>query len=205
MKIKDVFLKLKELWKIPKFKGLIQLLFWVIFFLIVSLLFRSAEKKVNLPVDINNKIDSYEYNYQYKESNNIINISGTYYQDKQVFYMNDIKYYYLDNNYYLAVNKELTNMPYAMNEWEYESLKNIMDNNSYSNKIEYIDSTLYEYNIGISVYNNYYNTNYPNNIVITIVKKDDKIESASINYGFGKVEINYSNINKIKNLDISID
>ena len=205
MKIKDVFLKLKELWKIPKFKGLIQLLFWVIFFLIVSLLFRSAEKKVDLPVDINNKIDSYEYNYQYKESNNIINISGTYYQDKQVFYMNDIKYYYLDNNYYLAVNKELTNMPYAMNEWEYESLKNIMDNNSYSNKIEYIDSTLYEYNIGISAYNNYYNTNYPNNIVITIVRKDDKIESASINYGFGKVEINYSNINKIKNLDISID
>lgn len=203
MGIKDFFLKLKELWHIPKFKGVVQLVFWVIFFLIISLMFRSANNRVD-DIKVDTSTNSYEYNYQYEENDNIINISGTYYKDKQVFYMNDVKYYYLNDNYYLASTNKITTMPYAMNEWEYKSIEKIMDNNSYSNKVEYEDITSYEYNILSSVYNKYYNTSYPNDIIMT-VSKNDKIDSVSINYGFGKVEIKYSNINKIKNLDINID
>lgn len=203
MGIKEFFSKLRELWRIPKFKGIVQLVFWFIFFLVIALIFRSADN--NIPdVKVDTSVNSYEYNYQYKEDNNIIDISGTYYKDKQVFYMNNIKYYYLNNNYYLATTSNITEIPYAINEWGYESIKNIIDNNSYSNKIEYEDNVRYEYNVVSSVYNSYYNTNYTNDITITVIK-DEFIESASINYGFGIVDIKYSNINKIKNLDISID
>lgn len=203
MGIKEFFKKLKELWHIPKFKGIIQLVFWVIFFLIISLMFRSKDNNIE-DIQIENSINSYEYNYKYQDNDNTINISGTYYKDKQVFYMNDVKYYSLNDKYYLANTNEEVIMSYATLEWEYESIEKIMDDNLYSNKIEYEDFTSYEYNILSSAYNKYYNTNYPNDIIITVLKKD-KISEASINYGFGKVEITYTNINKIKNLDINID
>ena len=87
MGIKEFFSKLRELWRIPKFKGIVQLVFWFIFFLVIALIFRSKDN--NIPdVKVDTSVNSYEYNYQYKEDNNIIDISGTYYKDKQVFYMN---------------------------------------------------------------------------------------------------------------------
>ncbi len=205
--IKNFFKFIKDKWKNPKFKGIIQLSFWILFFIIVALILKSAEKR-NTKIDKKQEevVNSYEYNYQFQDQNNKLDISGTYFQGKKVFYMNNNKYYYINNKYYQANNNSLVNINYALNEWDYNSIKSIMDNSEYSNKLEYADDIIkYEYNISNLDYNNYYQTHYNNNIIITVTLKDEIIDSASINYGFGLVQIKYTNINNIKNLDINIE
>ena len=81
-----------------------------------------------------------------------------------------------------------------------------MDNNSYSNKTSYKSGNIkYEYTINNLIYNNYYGTNYQNDIVINITVKENKIVDVIINYGFASVTISYTNINEIDDLDINID
>lgn len=209
--IKNFFHTLKVLWKNPKFKGVVQIIFWVIFFVIVAIIFRTTEKSQKQSSEIieneqNEEVVSYEYEYQYSDTLNTIIISGTYYDKKEVFYFNNNKYYFVDNIYYNALDKTVTNFDYAFNEWNYKSIKNIMDNNSYSNKTSYKSGNIkYEYTINNLIYNNYYGTNYQNDIVINITVKENKIVDAIINYGFASVTISYTNINEIDDLDINID
>lgn len=209
--IKNFFHTLKVLWKNPKFKGVVQIIFWVIFFVIVAIIFRTTEKSQKQASEIieneqNEEVVSYEYEYQYSDNLNTIIISGTYYDKKEVFYFNNNKYYFVDNIYYNALDKTVTNFDYAFNEWNYNSIKNIMDNNSYSNKTSYKSGNIkYEYTINNLIYNNYYGTNYQNDIVIYITVKENKIVDAIINYGFASVTISYTNINEIDDLDINID
>lgn len=209
--IKNFFHTLKVLWKNPKFKGVVQIIFWVIFFVIVAIIFRTTEKSQKQSSEIieneqNEEVVSYEYEYQYSDTLNTIIISGTYYDKKEVFYFNNNKYYFVDNIYYNALDKTVTNFDYAFNEWNYNSIKNIMDNNSYSNKTSYKSGNIkYEYTINNLIYNNYYGTNYQNDIVINITVKENKIVDVIINYGFASVTISYTNINEIDDLDINID
>lgn len=208
MSIKEFFKKLRELWKIPKFKGLIQIAFWIIFFLLISLMFRSADKAKQEEIEIKKQqevVASYNYNYQYNDYVNIIDISGTNYLDKEVFNLNNNKYYYVDTKYYNALDKSIVEATYPFNEWRYSAIKNIIDNNKYSNLLEYTDESVYEYNIDYNVYNSYYNTNYVNNILLTVTVKDDFIKEVVINYTTSTVKIEYSNINEIKKMDINID
>ena len=130
--IKNFFHTLKVLWKNPKFKGVVQIIFWVIFFVIVAIIFRTTEKSQKQSSEIieneqNEEVVSYEYEYQYSDTLNTIIISGTYYDKKEVFYFNNNKYYFIDNIYYNALNKAVANFDYAFNEWNYNSIKNIMD------------------------------------------------------------------------------
>lgn len=209
--IKNFFHTLKVLWKNPKFKGVVQIIFWVIFFVIVAIIFRTTEKSQKQSSEIieneqNEEVVSYEYEYQYSDTLNTIIISGTYYDKKEVFYFNNNKYYFVDNIYYNALDKTVTNFDYAFNEWNYNSIKNIMDNNSYSNKTSYKSGNIkYEYTINNLIYNNYYGTNYQNDIVINITVKENKIVDVIINYGFASVTISYTNLNEIDDLDINID
>ena len=188
-----------------------SIIFWVIFFVIVAIIFRTTEKSQKQSSEIieneqNEEVVSYEYEYQYSDTLNTIIISGTYYDKKEVFYFNNNKYYFVDNIYYNALDKTVTNFDYAFNEWNYNSIKNIMDNNSYSNKTSYKSGNIkYEYTINNLIYNNYYGTNYQNDIVINITVKENKIVDAIINYGFASVTISYTNINEIDDLDINID
>lgn len=204
--IKSFFHTLKSYFDNKKLRGIVQIMFWIIFFIFVFIIFKMSDNK-KLEVKNDSKVKSYEYNYQYVENNNInnCNITGTYYNGKEVFYLNNNKFYFINNNYY-DINNKLTNIIYSTIEWQYPSLKKIMDNNKYSNKVSYNSGTSkYEYKINKDIYNDYYNTNYQNDILLTITKKNDKINCATINYSFGIVNITYKNINEINNLDININ
>lgn len=209
--IKNFFKTLNVWFKNPKLKGVVQIIFWVIFFVIVAIIFRTAEKSQKQISEINEneqneEVTSYEYEYQYSDSLNTMIISGTYYDKKEVFYFNNNKYYLIDNIYYNALDKTVVNFDYAFNEWSYKSIKNIMDNNSYSNKTSYKSSDIkYEYIINNLIYNNYYGTNYQDDIVLNITVKKNKISDVVINYGFASVTISYTNINEIDEMEINID
>ena len=96
-------------------------------------------------------------------------------------------------------------MDYAMDEWKYKNIKDITDHNPQTNQTKYKNGMeKYEYNINNAFYNNYYGRNYPNDIIIVITKDKDKIKEATINYGFGIVNIKYTNINEIDSFDIGI-
>lgn len=209
--IKSFFHTLKTWFKNPKFKGIVQIIFWVIFFVVVAMIFRSAEKSQKETADIiekeqNEEVTSYEYEYQYSDSSNTMIISGTYYDNKELFYFNNNKYYLFNNIYYNALDNTVVNFDYAFNEWSYKSIKNIMDNNSYSNKTSYKSGDVkYEYIMNNLIYNNYYGTNYQDDIVLNITVKENKIGEVVINYGFASVTISYTNINEIDEMEINID
>ena len=211
--VKEVVEGIGNIFSNPKLKGIAQLIFWIIFFFIVAMIFRSSKvgninnnEKINDDNNSNNNVVSnYEYEYTYNDDNGTILVLGTYFDGEESFNMNGVKYYQLNNIYYDAITKEVVDLVYAFGEWKYNSIKNIIDNNPYINQTKYKNgSEKYEYNIDKNVYNDYYGTNYENDIIITVNKVDNIINNASINYGFGSVNVKYTNINNIDKLDINI-
>ena len=201
----------------PKLRGIAQIIFWIIFFFIVAMIFRSSKasssrvpkQNSNTNVTNNDKIgvvSSYEYEYQYKDENSNISIIGTHFENKESLSMNGTKYYEISGIYYDANTKTKTDIGYAIDEWKYESIKNITNHNAYTNQTKYKNGiTKYEYNIEKSIYNNYYIKTYPNDIALTITKNGDFISDVTIDYGFGIVNIKYTNINEIDSLDINLE
>ncbi len=201
----------------PKLRGIAQIIFWIIFFFIVAMIFRSSKAsssrvpKQNSNTNVTNNekngvVNSYEYEYQYKDDNGNINIIGTHFENKESFSMNGTKYYEISGIYYDANTKTKTDIGYAIDEWKYESIKNITNHNAYTNQTKYKNGiTKYEYNIEKSIYNNYYIKTYPNDIALTITKNGDFISDVTIDYGFGIVNIKYTNINEIDSLDINLE
>ena len=211
--VKEVVEGIGNIFSNPKLKGIAQLIFWIIFFFIVAMIFRSSKvgniKNNEIINDDNNSnnnvVSNYEYEYTYNDDNGTILVLGTYFDGEESFNMNGVKYYQLNNIYYDAITKEVVDLVYAFGEWKYNSIKNIIDNNPYINQTKYKNgSEKYEYNIDKNVYNDYYGTNYENDIIITVNKVDNIINNASINYGFGSVNVKYTNINNIDKLDINI-
>ena len=202
----------------PKLRGIAQIIFWLIFFFIVAMIFRSS-KTNNISKNTSNNVtsnttkneitdvvSSYEYQYTYTENNSVVNITGTYFNSKESFDMNGNKYYQVNNIYYDALTKNIVEAAYAFDEWSYNNIKSITDHNSYINQTKYKNGIeKYEYNIESNIYNSYYNRSYPNNIIISITKENNIITSATINYGFSNVDIKYTNINEIDSLDINVD
>ena len=200
---------LKSWWANPRLKGVVQLLFWIVFFALVAILFRTGKSDDEVTKDgvsINkNDVISYEYNYKYQDGINSIVVSGTHYDNKEKFAINGSKFYYVDGNYYDELANSITKIDYPLNEWNYNNIKSITDHNNYSNVTKYKSGdSKYEYIISSNIYNNYYGSAYTNNIIVTITKNsDDFITKASINYGIGSVNIEYININEIERLDIN--
>lgn len=216
--IKEFIIKLREILKVPKYKGLIQLAFWFIFFLIVVLLVRSSNSgntvfNDDVEKSKQSEVNSYIYNYQINDGINIISIMGTHYNNEETFNYNNLKYYYKDNKYYLVNNTlEETQFNISMNEYMYNNINELVNNIDYESKTEYKDKSLkYDYIIDSQTYNSFYNKTYETsgNVIISIIKNNDYITSVNIDlsnylneYQTYIVTINYSNINNITNLDI---
>lgn len=211
--VKNFFGTLKSWWDNPRLKGVVQLIFWAIFFIIVAIMFRSGKsddtvknENNNSNNTNNNEVISYEYKYQYIDNTNTIVINGTHYDNKEKFSLNNTNYYSIDDKYFDDVTKTQVDIAYAIDEWKYSSIKNITDHNAYSNLTKYKSGIeKYEYNLSKEIYNNYYGNTYPNDIIITITKKDNNISEATVDYVFGKAIIKYTNINEIDSLDINVD
>ena len=211
--VKNFFTTLKSMWDNPRLKGVVQLIFWIIFFAIIAIMFRSGKSSdvVNDKYDNNTSINennssviSYEFEYKYTDESSVVNIAGTHYDNKEKFTMNGSSFYSLDGVYYDTLNNTNTTINYAIDEWNYKNIKKITDTNPYSNLTKFkAGIEKYEYNISKEIYNKYYNRTYPNDLIITINKSGDIITDASINYGFGNVFIKYTSINEIDSLDIN--
>lgn len=219
--LKNIFKTLKELWSHPKLKGTVQLIFWFLFFVVVALIFRSAStnnvssKKVeevqkdtakDTITDEKVAVLSYEYEYNYTDNyGNNAHITGTNYKNKNIFYQDNVKYYFVNNKYYNALDNSIVDYPYNLIEWQYSNVKNIMDSQKYSNTTRYKNGLInYEYLIDLDNYNNYYGQNYQNDIIMDIVYDGSVIKSVNINYTFATVEIIYTKINEIEDIEINI-
>ena len=211
--VKNFFGTLKSYYDNPRLKGVVQLVFWFIFFIIIAIMFRTQKSSyTEKDIEKNNNINkdsvsvfSYEYEYKYTENTSIINISGTHYDNKEKFNLNGSNFYSIDGIYYDTITKNKVEVNYAINEWSYKNIKHITDTNPYSNFTKFKTGIeMYEYNLNKDIYNKYYGTNYSNDIIITINKSDDLITEASINYGVSNVDIKYFNINGIDSLDINV-
>ena len=215
--VKGFFKTLSEWWSNPRLKGVVQLSFWIVFFAILAIIFRTSksssninkntsENTTNINEEKNDEVVSYEFDYQYKDDTSTISIVGTHYDNKEKFTLNGTKFYSIDNIIYDEITNSQTTSNYAVEEWSYASIKNITDHNSYANQTKYKNGiNRYEYSIAKEIYNNYYNTNYQNDIIITVTKNGDIINEATINYGFGIVNIKYTNINEIEDLNINVN
>ena len=100
--------KFKELWSIPRYKALIKLALWIVFFVFVSLYINSFEyvKKDNSNNDNNDKnikaiekykeMNNYNFILSYKGKEDIV-LTGKSYLNR-VAIMTDTKTYYLEDN-----------------------------------------------------------------------------------------------------------
>lgn len=224
-RIKEVFSNLHDIWKVPKYKGLIQLGFWILFFIFVAVFVR-MKQSVSIQSNTNNNnnneeveekttVTSYIYNYQINDNGNTLNISGTYYKGIDLFNFNNMRYYIKDNQYYNALDNTSITFDYSLIDYQYNKIEELIKNREYESKTEYKDKTIeYTYIIDANTYNNYYNRQYESNgnIKITVKFKDDYIINCSIDlseYFVDKnnysVVIDYTNIDNVGGLDINIE
>ena len=222
-RIKEVFSSFYEIWKVPRYKGLIQIGFWLLFFTFVVAFVRMKQSvSINSNTNNNNEeveekttVTSYIYNYQINDNGNTLNISGTYYKGIDLFNYNNMRYYIKDNQYYNAVDNTLITFDYSLTDYQYNKIEELIKNREYESKTEYKDQTIeYTYIIDANTYNNYYNRQYESNGNIKIVAKfkDDNIIDCSIDLSEYLVDkntyiivINYNNINNVDGLDINIE
>ena len=221
-RIKEIINRFIEIWKIPKYKGLIQLAFWILFFLFVYIVFNAKNTIPSSNIPSNNEvketetnqITSYIYNYQINDNENTINISGTYYNGIDLFNYNNSRYYIKNNMYYTLDNNAIT-IDYSLVEFQYNNILNLIKDKEYDSKTEYKDKNIeYTYTIDSLSYNNFYHKQYETNgnVVIKITYMNNYISNVIIDlsdYYIDKniyqVIINYSNVNNINGLDINIE
>ena len=203
----------KKLWAIPRYKAIIKLILFGIFFLslyiIMQIMIILSNPSDNKPVKIKvienvsatdnfKNMSSYEYTY---EINYILNnqnlsklITGTKYNNKNVFKILNNKYSISNDLIYDSNNNVVTNL------CEYD-LINLLPNNlvnlfvgektetKYSDgkvKIEYDKITIYEEN------------NYITKIELDLTDEVSKINNKITYYS---IIITYSNINNISSFD----
>ena len=216
--------KIKEFLKDPKKKSLTQLGIYIVFFIFVFILLNSSdgienneiiEEQVKLPLDIYEDMKGYTYKVVYTNVDKIDIIEGTYYNDKSLFNYNNLKYYYEDSLYVI------NDYSYTNTVIEYDISK-IFSNNFINiiNKLEEVSETKYKdgkieksYTISSSeIYKYLYDAEniYEGLVNVNITEYDNQIQKimidlSSLNINLFKIEIEYSNIDNIEDLEFNKD
>lgn len=196
--MKEKYHKIKEFLANPKKKSLTLIIIYAIFFGFVFLYINSS-KSIDSNITINNNnnnnninISSYEYIYEFNETK----ITGTYYNSKLVFYIDNTKYD-IDE----SVNIKELNIDYPIIELSYNNIKKFLDNITYESKTEYKDgNTKYEYILNNQEFNDYFRLNIKDELVNIIVYEKDYINEIEINSSY-KINVYYNNINNITNIE----
>lgn len=214
--------ELKEMFKNPKKKALAQLCFYAIFFIFVAIILRGADNKPTKiieeqksPIEFYEDMKSYHYKVTYTNIDKVDIIDGTYVDNISLFTFNNFKYYYEEDLYIID------NDSYYLSNIEYNISK--IFNNNFKNIIEYLEEeskTTYKDGTIITTYtidsNRMYNylfdleSNYDNECTITITENEKEIHNIIIdltNLGLNltKIEVEYSYLNLIEDLEINID
>ena len=220
--MKERVKSIREALKDPKKKSLTLLIIYIIFFIFVfsyinthnynSKPLPNNDKKIDKNEPNIDKIDSYEYAYDININDEIVKIDGTYYNNQEVFLLNDIKYVLQDNKIYLFDDNSLVdNIKYPLTKLNYNSLKTFIKSFEYESKTEYKDkNTKYQYLINNGDMSKYLeNEGVTEGNTIFTIYEDDYIYEIDIDlskyYNVDKylISIKYSNINNITNLDIN--
>ena len=220
IKESEAYLKFKELRANPQTKALSSLIVWLLFFVIIVVLARGMNGNVTKLPQENSKylnISSYEYTYV----NDKITIFGERYNDRQLFTINNNKYYYNGNNVYLIMGDRAQ----YINDFDLNILKidlNMIDNLT-SNLSFNADGEVREYIVPLSNFINLYDIDTPidlslannYNIIIQKFYKDDDLYKIIIdlsNYylfnnleSSGKLIIYLYNKNRINNFSLEYE
>lgn len=204
--MKETLDKLKELWKIPRYKALIQLGLYLLFFTItfgfmylIGIISGNKETiAIKTPLENYKEMVNYEYTYNIKINNIDNNITGTKYNDKNEFkYLNNE--YYINNKlvYSKKTNEQIDKLiNFDILFLDQNNLFDLMTNYSINNK-----KTVYNNNNSKTEYTISYNSNEIN---MTTYIEDNYINKITISF-IDKTDINieivYDNINNIRSYD----
>lgn len=195
--MREKYHKIKEFLANPKKKSLTLIIIYAIFFGFVFLYINSS-KPVDSNIIVNNKnnISSYEYIYEF----NGVKITGTYYNKKLVFNLDNTKYD-IDE----SVDMKELNIDYPIIELSYNNIDKFLDSITYESKTEYKDgNTKYEYILNNQAFNDYFKLNIEDEIVTIIVYEKDYINEIDVNSSY-KIHVNYNNINNITNIETNTE
>lgn len=222
-KIVEFFKKIKLGLKDPKTKSLTLLGIYALFFIFVFVVLNTA-KTVSNDTVVDNKVKeedktvkSYEYSININNNGILTTITGTYSNNEEVFNLNNNKYYVKDDIVYIVENgiKKQIDFDNYIKNYRYNKIEELIKNGSFVEKTTYKDNTEKStYNISIKKYNELLNKNIDCskvNCIISIpfvVESRENINEVTLdlssyfNYTY-LVEVNYMNINNIKELKIS--
>lgn len=211
--------KVKEFLKDPKKKALTQLGIYAIFFIFVFALLNSSSNNTQPLEEPKTPIESYEemqgYNYKvtYTNMDKIDIVEGTYYDNKSLFTYNNQKYYYEDSLYIIDNDSYyLTGIGYNIPKIFSKNLISIINELEEESKTAYKDGTLVTtYTIDSNKMYNYLfelESNYDSLVTISITESEEEIHNividlTSLGLNLTKIEIDYTYINMITNLDFN--
>lgn len=222
-KLKENITLFKKAWKIPKYKALIKLGIYLIFIFSLILMIRFCGNS-SIDDTSNNQIQelnstqkleimsNYEYEIKINENENSTILKGIKYNDINDFeVINDKeKYTVIDNNIYKKNTKELVEQLLNINIISIfnENLKSYIIDENMKNEIKYKDNEIkkeyhiYNFNILENINKDKFIilTTYENNNYIYKIEIDatDVIKDFNPLLNNYNIEINYNNINEIK-------
>jgi hypothetical protein len=214
--------ELKEMLKNPKKKALAQLGLYAIFFIFVAILLRGADNRVveikeepKTPIEFYEDMKSYHYKVTYTNIGKVDIIDGTYVDNASLFTFNNFKYYYEEDLYIIDNDSYyLSNIEYNITKIFNNNLKNIIEYLEEESKTKYKDGTMVTtYTIDSNELYNYLfdlESYYDNKCTITMTENESEIHNIVIdltNLGLNltKVEIEYSYLDMIEDLEFNID
>ena len=195
--MREKYHKIKEFLANPKKKSLTLIIIYAIFFGFVFLYINSSKPVDNIIIQNNNNdISSYEYIYEF----NGVKITGTYYNKKLVFNLDNTKYD-IDE----SVDMKELNINYPITELSYNNIDKFLDSINYESKTEYKDgNNKYEYILNNQEFNDYFKLNVEDEVVTIIVYKKDYINEIEVNSSY-KIHVNYNNINNITYIETNTE
>ena len=213
--MKEYYNKFKEFRKDPKKRSISLIILYGIFFLFVIIYIRGNNSVNNIEQkeEVNNteNVTNYEYSYEINVDDDIINVDGIFLDNKELFEIDNIKYFIQDNKIFLNNQNEEVSLNYPLIHLNYNSLKKFINSFAYESKTEYKDSnTKYEYNINNNEVAKFFEEDNNNdgltNIIVYESEFINKIEINLSNY-YNKnkyiITVNYNNINNISNIQIN--
>ena len=213
--MKEYYNKFKEFRKDPKKRSISLIILYGIFFLFFIIYIRGNNSVNNIEQkeEVNNteNVTNYEYSYEINVDDDIINVDGIFLDNKELFEIDNIKYFIQDNKIFLNNQNEEVSLNYPLIHLNYNSLKKFINSFAYESKTEYKDSnTKYEYNINNNEVAKFFEEDNNNdgltNIIVYESEFINKIEINLSNY-YNKnkyiITVNYNNINNISNIQIN--
>ena len=160
-------------------------------------------------------MESYNYKVTYTNIDKVDTIDGIYVDNISIFNFNNFKYYYEEDLYIIDNDSYyLMDIEYNISKIFNNNLINIIEYLEEESKTTYKDGTIVtNYTIDSNKLYNYLfdlESNYDNKCTITITENENEIyniiiDTTNLGLNLTKIEVEYSNMNMIEDLEFNID